>query len=229
MRLLGLFNLAAVILSLLVFAMAYVLVPDKAWTNEAITALVIFALAVGFIFYIPRSVVKDDGENDAAKMASLGPLGVITGWTLILTSAALIFALFGMSKFALALDIFAVGTFLVSVLMLRAASTVINNVATQYSAPSNHIRWQSEVQGFRGIAVDNNTKLSLEKLAEKFRYAASDVPGGTPCDEQINSAVNAIGEALIADSSVDLNNQIAMIDILVAQRDVFLRSKRNKA
>ena len=86
MRVLGLFNLSALVSSLMILAIAYVLVPDKVWTNEAIAALIIFALAVGFIFYIPSALVKDNGDNDAAQMASIGPLGAITGWTLLITS-----------------------------------------------------------------------------------------------------------------------------------------------
>jgi hypothetical protein len=229
MRVLGLFNIAALVSSLMILAMAYVLVPDKLWTNEAIAALVIFALAVGFIFYIPSVLVKDHGENDAAQMASIGPLGVITGLTLLLTSGAFVLSLLEMNKFALALDIFAVGTFIVSALMLRVASSVIGDVTTQYSMPSNHIRWQSEIQGFSGIASDRKTKASLEKLAEKFRYAASDLPGGTPSDDNIDLAINTVGEALSTDSSSDVIDLIQRIDVLIAQRDVFLRSKRNKA
>ena len=229
MRVLGLFNLSALVSSLMILAIAYVLVPDKVWTNEAIAALIIFALAVGFIFYIPSALVKDNGDNDAAQMASIGPLGAITGWTLLITSAAFVLALLGMNKAALALDIFAVGTFIVSALMLRAASSIISNVASQYSVPSNHIRWQGEIQGFRSIAIDSKTKTALEKLAEKFRYSASDVPGGTPSDDHIDSAINSIGAALSSDSSIDITNLIAKIDVLISQRDVFLRSKRNKA
>jgi hypothetical protein len=229
MRLLGLFNIAALVSSLMVLSIACVLVPDKAWTNEAIAALLIFALAVFFIFYTPSVLIKNQSDNDAVQMASIGSLGAITGGNLLLTATAFVLALFGISRLAVVLDIFAIGTFIINCLMLRAASNVIGNVANKYSAPSNHIRWQSDIQGLSGMAIDSGTKLSLEKLAEKFRYAASDVPGGTPSDEKIDIAVNFIGENLSSLGYLDMTSQIERIDILIAQREIFLRAKRNKA
>jgi len=77
MRSMGLFNLAALVASVMVLAIAAVLVPDKSWSNAAITAVVIFALAVGFVFYVPSMLVKSQSDSDAAQMASLGPLGVV--------------------------------------------------------------------------------------------------------------------------------------------------------
>lgn len=229
MRSMGLFNLAALVASIMVLAIAAVLVPDKSWSNAAITSAVIFALAVGFIFYAPSMLVKSQNGSDAAQMASLGPLGVVTGWTLLLTVGAFVFAILGMDKLAWTMDIFAIGSFIISGLMLRAAADVVSNVATKYSAPSKHIGWQSEVQGLRSIASDTKSKASLEQLAEKLRYAASDVPGGSPQDSSIASEVQGISEQLNADSAANVQSQISKIEMLIAKRDVFLRSARNKA
>ena len=229
MRSMGLFNLAALVASVMVLAIAAVLVPDKSWSNAAITAVVIFALAVGFVFYVPSMLVKSQSGSDAVQMASLGPLGVVTGWTLLLTAGAFVLAILGMDKLAWSLDIFAIGSFIISGLMLRAAADVVSNVAAKYSVPSKHIGWQSEVQGLRSIASDAKSKAFLEQLAEKLRYAASDVPGGSPQDGSIDSEVRGIGDQLSADSAANVQSQIAKIEMLIAQRDVFLRSARNKA
>lgn len=229
MRSVGLFNLSALIASVMVLAITYVLVPDKSWTNEAIASVIIFALAVGFIFYIPSVLVKNQSGSDASRMASLGPLGVVTGWTLLLTTGAFVLAILGMSKFALALNIFAVGSFIISGLVLRAALNVVSDTSAQYSAPSSHIKWQGDVQGFRGITSDSKSKAALDQLAEKFRYSASDVPGGSPNDSAIDSALSALGEQLSGDGNANIQSHIAGIEVLIAKRDVFLRSARNKA
>jgi len=225
----GMFNLAALVGSIMVLAIAAVLVPDKAWSTAAITSVAIFALAVGIVFYAPSVVVKSQSGSDAAQIASLGPLGVITGLTLLLTAGAFCIALFGMEMLALALDIFSIGSLIISGLMLRAALNVVGNVASQYSVPSKHTRWQGEIQSLRSIASDTESKSSLEQLAEKLRYAASDVPGGSPQDGQIDSEVRAISEQLSADSAANVQSKISKIEMLIAQRDVFLRSARNKS
>lgn len=229
MRSMGLFNLAALVASLMLLAISAVLVPDKLWSTAAITSVVIFALSVGFIFYAPSALVKSQSSSDAAQMASLGPLGVITGLTLLLTAGAFVLAIRGMDKLAWALDIFAIGSFIISGLLLRAATDVIGNVSAKYSVPSNHIRWQGEVQGLRSIASDSKFKTSLEQLAEKLRYAASDIPGGSPHDSLIDNEVRSISDQLNVDSAANIQSPISKIEILIAQRDMFLRSARNKA
>lgn len=230
MRSIGLFNVAALILSLMIGAIAIVLVPEQAWTVEAGIALVLFALAVSIIFYSANLFVKEDRANDANKMASIGPIGMITGWTLLLTSAAFLIALLGLSKLALALDIFAFGTFLSSVVILRATLPIISDIAARNSAPSNHIRWQSEVKVLKTISLHDRSKLLLEQLAEKFRYAASDVPGEpAPSDELINDAISDLGEILRKDGSADITNIIIKIDAFLSQRDIYLHSLRNKS
>lgn len=229
MRSMGFFNLAAFVASLMVLAIAAVLVPDKSWSDAAITSVVSFALAAGLVFYVPSVVAKRQGGNDAVQMASLGPLGILSGGMLLLTAGAFVFAIYGMDSLAWAMNIFALGSFIISVLMLRAAGDVIDNVAAHYSAPSKHIGWQGETQGLSSIASDTKSKAALEKLAEKFRYAASDVPGGTPQDSLIAGAVNDIRDQLSTDSGSDIQSLISKIEMLIAQRDVFLRSARSKA
>lgn len=227
MRAIGLINLAALFASIMVLAIAAVLIPEKSWSAVAITSAVIFALTVGLVFYIPTVVVKKQSGSDAAQIAMLGPLGVLTGCALLMTAVGFALALLGMDKAVYALDILAVGSFIISGLMLRAATNVIGDVDAQYAAPGKHIAWQGAIQGLHSIASDTQSKASLEQLAEKFRYAASDVVGGTPQDSSINDAVQGISDQLGADSAADVQSQISKIEMLIAQREAFLRSARN--
>lgn len=229
MRSMGFFSLAALVGSVMVLAIAAFLVPDKSWSNATITSTFIFALAVGFVFYAPSMLVKSQNGIDAAQIATLGPLGVVTGLTLLLTASAFVLAILRLDMLAWAIDILAIGSFIISVLLLSAAADVVSNVAAKYSVPSKHTGWQSEVQVLRSIASDAKSKAILEQLEEKLRYAASDVPGGSPQDSSIDSEVRSIGDQLRTNSSANLQSQIAKIEMLIAQRDVFMRTARNKA
>lgn len=229
MRSLGLFNIAAIVASIMVLAIAFILVPDKSWNSSAIISVIIFALAMGFVFYVPNIVAKRHGSNNAAQLASIGPLGVITGWMLLLASGAFVLAVAGYLKLALALDVFAIGAFIISLLMLNTALNIVNNVAEQSNEPSKHFQWQTVLQGLCAIVSDADSKNSLEKLVEKLRYAASDITGGTPQDIQIEGVVQEINDQLILDNSSNIQNLISKIEVLMAQRDVYLRSARSKA
>lgn len=229
MRSMGLFGLSAFIASAVILVVAYVLIPEKAWTNEAIAAIVIFALTGALFFYVPSVLVRESSGNDAARMASIGPLGVITGGTLITTAIAFVLAILGLSKLALALDIVSVGAFFIGILMLRAASNVIDQVATKYSTPSNHLKWQSEVQAIRGLASDKKAQKDLDQLSEKLRYSASDLPGGTPSDDDVQATLTQIEDAISTDGAADISSLVAAVNRHLSKREVFLRSARSKA
>lgn len=229
MRAIGLFNLAALIASLMVLAIAAILVPDKSWSAAVISSAIVFSLTVGLAFYLSSIVVKKQSGNDAARMAALGPLSVLTGCALLMTAGGFSLALLGMDKAVIALDIFVVGSLVISGLMLRAASNVIGDAVVQHCVASKHIAWQGAVQSLHHITSDTLSKTALEQLAEKFRYAASDALGSTPQDSSIDSVVHDISEQLAANSAADVQSQISKIEMLMAQRDVFLRTLRSKA
>jgi len=229
MRLIGWFNLAAVVAGLMALAMAYYLVPDKAWSDAAITSIVVFSLSVGFIFYLPSLITKQQHGRDSIPIASIGPLGFLTGLIPIISAVAFILALKGMDNIAFAVNVFAVGFFIISWLMLRASADVISNVETTGTAPSKHISWQSEIQGLCCATSDNTLKNTLDKLAEKLRYAASDVPGGSTQDSQIENEIQSISDLLAVNKTTDVQAHISNVEMLLQQRDIYLRSARNKA
>ena len=228
MRNFGLFNLSALVASAMVLGIAFVLVPDQSWTTELMVSVALFSVSVGFVMFSPTILSKTKGSTDASQMATIGPLSVIAGWLFMLTAAAAAFAIFGFGKIAIALDIFAVGTFIIGAITLRAAINVVADVSEKYSRPSSHVRWQQSIQGLAGLTADRKCAETLEKLAEKFRYAPSDVPGGTPHDSDLDSAINEIAQSVESQTS-DFAEKVKRIEALMVKRDMFLRTARNKA
>lgn len=229
MRLIGWFNLAAVVAGLMVLVIAYYLVPDKSWTTAAITSIVLFALASGFIFYIPTIFTNRHQNRDAVPIASIGPLAFLTGIIPILTVVAFVLALTGNDNFAFATEVLAVGLFIICCLMLRAAADVVSNAESNHSVPSRHIGWQSDIQGISSIVTNQLTKKSLTNLSEKLRYAASDIPGGSPHDNQIDRTIDAIKNQLSSDANANVQELVTQISVFIEQRDIYLRTARNKA
>lgn len=230
MRTIRWLDLSALVASLTVFAIAFVLVPDKTWSAAAITSVTLFAFSVASVFYLPSFTLKNNGGgNNAAQMASLGPIGFLAGGMLLLTASGFVSALMGWDKAAWIVDIIAFGAYLISQFMLRAACEIVGNVASQYSGSGKHTVWQSEVQKLCGMATDATTKSGLERLAEKLRFAASDVPGSSSRDNQVSSEIHKLANLLGSDNSEILQKNISKIEMLIIQRDISLRSARNKA
>lgn len=228
MRTIRWLDLSALVASLTVFAIAFVLVPDKTWSAAAITSVTLFAFSVASVFYLPSFTLKNNGGNNAAQMASLGPIGFLAGGMLLLTVSGFVSALMGWDKAAWIVDIIAFGAYLISQFMLRATCEIVGNVASQYSGSGKHTVWQSKVQELCGMATDASIKVELERLAEKLRFSASGVPGGTPHDSHVSSEIQILANLLGSDNTAILQNNISRIEMLIAQREVFLRRARNK-
>jgi hypothetical protein len=228
MRTLGLFNIAALIASSMVLAIAFVLLPVQAWSPAMITSVIIFTLAVGLLFYAPSAIFRKQSKRDAAQLATIGPIGAITGWFLLLAAGAVVLSILGHEKIVIALDIFAVGTFVIGGLMLRASMNIVNEVSENYTISSNHIKWQSHIQGLCNVSSEKISKELLDGLADKLRYVASDISGGSPMDSDIDTAISEIGSQLDTTPGANIESLIKKIDMLLAKRDIFLRTARSK-
>ena len=223
-----LFKLAALVVSLMVVGIAFVLVPEASWSDSAIASIVLFALSIGYVFYTPFILTEEEGGNNASQLASLGALGTLSLVIMFFTVIAFVSSLFNMSKLAWAIDILAVGTFIFSSLILHAATNIIGNVEDEYSIRSKHIDWQGEVNNLKVMSCDPSSKSSLMQLAEKLRYSASDVPGGSPQDFSISRALLEINDLLTNDNTVDLKANILKLEGLIDKRNLSLHSIRNK-
>ena len=229
MRTYGLLNVCALIASGIVLAIAYVLLPEKAWTNTTIAAVIIFALSIAFVFFSPSLFRRTRGGSDAPAFAAIAPLSAVSICFIMLSAGALILALAGMDRLAMAADVLAVGAMLVSVLMLKAAMNVVSHASEMSSRPSRHLIWQSDIQRFRAMSSDRKAAQVLEALAEKIRYLASDVPGGTPHDAEIENAIRELEGKLGAPEDGVMESHVREIEVLLDKREIFLRSARSKA
>ncbi|MCM1512212.1 MAG: hypothetical protein NC112_03755 [Oxalobacter formigenes] len=226
MRTFGIFNICALIASFIVVVISYILIPEQAWTTATIISIAVFVLAVSFLFLAP-SFIRSNESNNTATFAAIGPASVIAGFMLILSTGSVVLSLTNFNKLAMALDVFTVGTFLIGLLSLRASMRVVSQVKVS-APPSLHIKWGNNIQVIRATASAKNARI-LDSLSEKFRYLASDIQGGTPHDHDIEQAIQALGSQLSQDPENSIENQIKQIDILLAKREVFLHSARNKA
>ena len=229
MHLIRWFNFAAIVASLMVLAIAYILVPDKSWSAATITSILFFALATGFIFYVPSLITKKQHDRNAVQMALIGPLGFLKVLMLLMTLGVFVLAFNRMDNLAFAGNVFLVCIFIISWLMLRASADVIQNIENENTIPSKHFGWQSDIQILITMTSNQLIKKSFTDLAEKLRYAPSDIPGGTPQDNLIDSVIEAIKHQLTTNNDTSIQEQISKIEILIEQRNIYLRAARNKA
>lgn len=229
MKSVGMLNLAALVAATTIMALAAILFPEHLTSNVSISALVFFALSVGFMFYVPSALVRDRAGSNAASMASIGMAGAISSLLLIATAIGFGLALTGYERLAMATDALAAGGLIVGGLIVRSALLVVDNSSNSTSTVSKHSAWQQELKILSGVVKDDILKKDMERMSEKLRYSASDVAGGSPQDADIDGLLSASKQALFSDDSTEIKGLMLKVEALLAQREVYLRSARSKA
>jgi hypothetical protein len=228
MKPISLLNIAAIVITLMVLIIAYILVPEAHWTTVAVLAAVGFAGSAGFSLYVP-SILRQRSETDAPQIAAIGPLAVIGTLLMLSMGASFALALAGYEKWGWATLALGIGLFVAAYLTMSAALKVIESVSDKGAVISHHVDWQGEAASLASMAVHPDSLAKLRALSEKLRYSPSDVPGGSPQDTAINDALGRMSAQLQTDPATDLTGQFGALDSLLAQRDVYLRSARGKA
>lgn len=210
-----------------VFALAYILFPGL-WTPVLVCSVALFALAVGALFYLPSIAISlKPQQNNAASLASLGPISTMLFSTLFLSGGAVVAALLAFNKLAIVLDILAVALFVIGASLIRATQQIVEEVEA-YSAPSKHLDWQRQLQIVASMVPAEWKYVRLAQLAENARYMPSDVPDGTAFDNLIDASVNSLAIA-VNESQEKTDAIVAALEKLFKQRELALLAARSRA
>lgn len=103
---------------------------------------------------------------------------------------------------------------------------MLGNAADRES--SRHQRWLGEVQVLRGMSTDRGEGELLEKPVDKSARAASDLPGGSPQDAEIDALLAKNVGLARGRRRGSLAEAVRQTELLLLKRDVFLRAGRSK-
>ena len=141
----SLLNIAAIIASLTVLVITFILIPEPIWSAITIATAIGFAASVGYVFYTPSVFRQRAGSTDASQMSALGLLSTISLVLLLVTGGGFALALMGYQKLGLALLVFGLGIYVVMSLVVKATLNVVGNVSAKWAQPSQHFDWQNKV------------------------------------------------------------------------------------
>jgi hypothetical protein len=232
MRVKSLFTLAALIAMTAVAAVAYLILPDRAWNSTSVAALCLFAAAIGSTFYAPFSLPSYGKGRDASLMGSIGPAGLIVAGLVGWSGITFIVALTGRGNVAWAMMVATVAGYVVSVLVLKASAQIIDKHAAQTSGPSKRNTWTSAIEDLASSTADVTVRSALEDLSEKFRFSASDVPdSGDSFDGPIGENIEELSAGLqSAEGGTDkVLARIHSISLLLDRRETKLKAARSKS
>ena len=77
------------------------------------------------------------------------------------------------------------------------------------------------------MTTDRGEGELLEKLVDKLHHAPSDLSGGSPQDAEIDALLGKMS-GLLGSGGNELAEAVRQVELLLLQRDVFLRAGRSK-
>lgn len=125
----GWLQLAAGTAAILILAVAIVGIPGFLWNSPAVVGVILLAILAGLIF-LPPTGARGAGGSNAAAIASIGPMGFAFVLLVPWTALSVAVALHQMERLAWLMLCIAIGGGAISFFVLRAATTVIANVAS---------------------------------------------------------------------------------------------------
>ena len=227
-----LLSAAALVAIIAVIAIGYVLIPGQLQTPVLFSSLALFACAVGLLIVSPLMLHPATAENDAGRIASIGPRGTIVALTLVGSAIALALALARYDRVSWAMIIATICGFVIATFAIAKVPELVDQAAERTSSASGRTLWRAQIQSLIPVAKDTDTVQRLRNLYEQLEFAASGHANAkVNFDDEIGESISAI-KLLISGSDTD-NSKVAMaigrVTSLLDQREAYLRAARSKA
>jgi len=171
----GKLAVAGALVAATMFLVLYALLPANAWNSTVTCSAILLALLSGTLIFLP-SPLAPSAKTNAAKLALLGPMGLVILLALGLAAVALLLALFGRDALSWTFLVLSIGSFAVGNVLASSAATVVDNVV-QASTPRYQYEWKLQLETLARNFADKTIAVRCEKLAEDVRYAPSPVSG----------------------------------------------------
>lgn len=227
----GLFVLGGLIAAAAVILVAWVLVPERIVDPIPRFALGVLALSVAVSFFVPSVMPVLTGRHrgdDASVMASIGPYVVFGLLFMIGAAVGFVLAIIGFERLAIAVDVVVLAGAALGLLAMRGVGQVVRHAAEFSSAHSAHADWVQRVTQLVAESSDPDTRRRLERIAEAFRFAASDVHDRAYDDSGIRSALATLENAVRGHDLAAIEPACRQIEILLSQREAAFRSARSR-
>ena len=215
-------SLAAGLIFALTLAIAGILIPASAWYPALAISILVLALQLGGVFYLPTRLSRT--KPDAA-LASIGPLSTLIPLCIVLAGAAVWAGLTLHEKLSWTLSLLSVGSLALGWILLGAAQDRI--ISASRPADDPRAQWQTLIVTLGTTAPSDEAKTRLQALSETIRFSASSISGYEPEENaQISRTLNMLaGDHLEA---TEMLAQLDRIESALSIRESKLKAQRSQ-
>jgi hypothetical protein len=220
---------AAAVVVLATLGILYLLLPADRLSAVTMTSAVAVALSLGSLIYLP-SAFAPAAKTGAARLAGIGPMGVTTALTLILSIAALATGLSNLPSIAWALLVLAAASLIVGILLTNVTRKVVDDVQIAQQKDDRYRVWTRALNEAALAMNDGALKLRCDRIAEELRYAPSaraiDAKGEA---SHVAIAISALQASAVQGDLADIASKLNRLQALMAAHTSALIALRSQA
>lgn len=222
-------GLAGVVAGVVSVGMLAIAVPTLLWTNDGIVAAIVLFLSFASPVFLFAPMLRDNA-TDAPFIWLIGPFGQFWALLLLVAVSALRVSLIGWHKATWITCLGWLGLYLAGFVILRASTQIVAVASNQTRVSSTDARakWTRSLQVLQVQAADDDVRRSIECITEKVQFAANESNCQEPRENQeIDAILGQLAENL--DKSDEIAKLIRSAELLLAQREHYLRAARTRA
>lgn len=214
---------------LAVLAILYLVLPSNSWTPATVASAIAVALSLGSLFYLPRACAPAS-KTQAARLASVGPLGATVAVSLLFSIIALLLSLSGAASVAWAVLVAALAAFTIGNLTTNVARKVVDDVQITQARDERYRSWTIVLNQIAGDISDSAAKELCTKIAEELRYA----PSARAIDakdeaSQVSSAISALQASARNGDATDIVSKLNQLQAVLSAHSSALTALRSHA
>jgi hypothetical protein len=199
--------------------------PDVFYFSNGFFSLTIAMAALSF----NRFLNKEPGKDDAGKFATLGMSTLAIIVLFIVSLVSLSSSVDGHDERALVLNFIFVGIFLFVWTFSMFVQSSVEDVRQKFSKQSNHSKWHGDILSIAIQSIDPDSKATLKKIASNLRYLPSDIHEKITGEDNVNTAIEKVRDAIEKDSSASVMNDLRVLGSAIEAYQLNLKRTRNKA
>jgi len=220
---------AAIVVVLASLATLYLLLPAHTWSAATLGSVLAVSLSLGSLIYLP-SAFAPAAKTEAARLAGVGPMGVTTVLTVVLSASALLASILNFPSVAWTLLVLALASLVVGILLTNVARKIVDDVQIVQQKDDRYRAWTNALNQVTLALSDDTLKARCNKIAEELRYAPSaraiDATGEASL---VSTAISALQASAEQGDAADIASKLNRLQAVVLSHSSTLIALRSHA
>ena len=170
-----------------------------------------------------------DVDGRASQIGTLGTRIMLSVFAVLLNVSGLFLAIGYMNTASTVLTILGVVVTLGALVAPRALGKAIGEIDARVDRPSSHLAWADELKIAASRSTSVELRTSIERAAEEMRFHPRDLTNSEDIDDSINHCVMRLTTKAQNAESTEAMLELRLLEGLLEERSIILRSKRRKA